>query len=165
MSYSRAAVQAGFRQKGTADGSQLLYDLMKPRKTRLRNARQLLKRAREQHDQAAIHSWEPSEPAECVTKCFYSFENGLTAAAEALGKRWTTKHYEKVALATQLFRDGDFKSDISSRLSELNDLRKDVQYGEPGANLLSVDMEDILSELEDFLDDVDSIVSDLAGGN
>lgn len=126
---------------------------------RIGKARQRLKTAREQWEQAAVNSWEPAEPAECITKCFYSFENGLTAAMLAAGKKPTTKHYEKAKIATQLFREGFLKTDVSDRLVQLNDLRKDVQYGDPGEALASVDLEDIVSELEAFLNEVDQIVA------
>jgi uncharacterized protein (UPF0332 family) len=127
---------------------------------RLAEARQRLKAANEQMGQAAVHSWEPAEPAECVTKCFYAFENALTAAALAVGQKTSTKHYEKAKLATQLTKKGILKTDVSDRLIELNDLRKDVQYGEPGQALANADLEDILAELQAFLDEVEQIVAD-----
>lgn len=119
---------------------------------------QRLRTAKEQWQQAAVHSWEPAEPAECVTKCFYAFENALTAAVLAVGKKATTKHYEKANLAASLVKKGVLKTDVSGRLTELNDLRKDVQYGEPGQALANADLEDILSELEAFVEEVEAIV-------
>jgi uncharacterized protein (UPF0332 family) len=131
---------------------------MADREKELVSARQRLDTAKEQWEQAAVHSWEPAEPAECVTKCFYAFENALTAAMLALGRKPTTKHYEKAAIAAELATSGSLKTDISDRLSELNDLRKDVQYGEPGQALANADLEDILSELEAFLSEVEDLV-------
>src|SRR3954469_19091741 len=79
---------------GLIQGSEFTK-LMATKKQRIREARGRLKTAKEQWNQASVHAWEPAEPAEAVTKCFYSLENALTAAATALGERWTTKHYEK----------------------------------------------------------------------
>lgn len=133
---------------------------MTTKKQRVRKAKRLLETAKEQLGQASVHAWEPAEPAEAVTKCFYSLENALTAAATALGQRWTTKHYEKARLAKRLAADGKLSTDISERLTELNELRKNVQYGEPGAALLEADLEDILGEVEGFLDEVENLIDD-----
>jgi len=93
-----------------------------------------------------------------VTKCFYAYENALVAAATALGVPWTKKHYEKAELAKRLFEDNKLKTDISDRLVQLNELRKDVSYGDPGEELSNVDLEDVVSDLEGFLDEVDEVV-------
>lgn len=127
-------------------------------KKQVRQARQRLTLAKEQHDSAAVNAWEPAEPAECVTKCFYALENALTAAVLVLGETPTTKHYEKSNLAKQLASQSKLKQDISKRLNELNDLRKDVQYGQPGTELANADLEDILGEIEGFIDEVESLV-------
>ena len=124
----------------------------------MREAEQRLQTARKQWDQAAVDSWDPAEPAECVTKCFYGFENAVTAAAIALGEKWTTKHYEKADLAHRLAATGRLKTDISERLVELNGLRKDVQDGTPGEALVDADLEGMVSELESFLDEVEDLV-------
>ena len=124
----------------------------------IKEAQQRLKTAKEQWNQAGVHSWEPAEPAECITKCFYAFENALTAAALACGEKITTKHYEKANLASKLVKLKVLKTDISDRLVELNDLRKDVQYGEPGHALANADLDEIMGELEEFLEDVEQVV-------
>ncbi|MFI5070566.1 MAG: hypothetical protein ACHP8A_06725, partial [Terriglobales bacterium] len=59
---------------------------------RLKEAGTHLARARDQFGRASVDSWEPADPAECVTKCFYSYENAVVAAATALGASWTKKH-------------------------------------------------------------------------
>jgi hypothetical protein len=43
----------------------------------------------------------------------------------------------------------------------LNDLRKDVSYGEPGYDLDNEDLEDLGSELEDFIDEAEEVLSKL----
>lgn len=44
--------------------------------------------------------------------------------------------------------------DVGDRLKELNELRKDVAYGEPGPDLEEVDVEDLAAELETFIEEV-----------
>ena len=134
--------------------------MTKIKKAQIAEARRLLKRAQEQLDQASVASWTPQEPAECVTNAFYAYENGLMAAARALGKPKTTKHYEKVKLAAALYSDNDLKTDVSSTIQNLNELRKDVQYGEPGLELNTLDLADVVAELEDFLTEVEEIIKD-----
>jgi hypothetical protein len=134
------------------------------RKSRgLRKAQELLRVSNEQCDKASTASWEPEDPVECVTFAFYAYENAVVAAAEAVGKRWTKNHYEKAELAEHLVRDGKLKTNVSSQLTRLNTLRKDVSYGEPGENLSRVNLEDLVSELYSFLSEVETLVSSLEG--
>lgn len=135
--------------------------MAKSKKDRLSEARAHLARARDQWHRAAVDSWSPAEPAECVTKCFYSYENALVAAATALGTPWTKKHYEKAALAKRLFEQNKLKTDISDLLVRLNELRKDVSYGDPGEELSEVELEGLVSGLELFLDEVGELVRSL----
>lgn len=81
--------------------------------------------------------WEPADAAEAVTFAFYAYENAVVAVAELNGRRWTKNHYEKAELAHELFEQGLLTSDVSDRLKEFNDLRKDVAYDEPGPELRS----------------------------
>ncbi len=135
--------------------------MAKSKKDRLREAEAILRRARDQWQGAAVDSWEPAEPADCVTKCFYSYENALVAAATALGIAWTKKHYEKASLSKRLYEQNKLKTDISHLLVRLNELRKDVSYGDPGEELSQVDLEDLVSELEHFLDEVGELIASL----
>ena len=96
-----------------------------------------------------------------MTKCFYAYENALVAAATALGAAWTKKHYEKAGLAKSLFEQNKIKTDISDLLVSLNEQRKDVSYGDPGEELSEVDLEDLVSQLEQFLDEVGELVANL----
>ncbi len=137
------------------------WELAKSKRNRLKEANSHLERARAQWDSAAVDAWEPAEPADCVTKCFYSYENALVAAATALGTVWTKKHYEKAALAKRLFEQNKLKTDVSDLLVRLNELRKDVSYGDPGQELSEVDLEDLVSQLELFLDEVGELVASL----
>ena len=83
----------------------------------------------------------------------------MVAAATALGAAWTKKHYEKAALAKKLFDQNKLKTDVSNRLVELNELRKDVSYGDPGEQLMEVDLEDLVRDLELFLNEVDELIA------
>jgi len=67
----------------------------------------------------------------------------------ATGGARTQRHYENADLALKVHQDHGLR-DISERLTELNDLRKDVSYGEPGDDLGEVDLEDLVSELGSF---------------
>jgi len=136
---------------------------MATKKERIGEARQRLKTARDQWHRAAVASWEPIEPAECISHSFYAFENAVTAAVLAVGLKTTTKHYEKEALASQLVAQGKLKTDVSERLNELNSVRKDVQYGEAGASLIEIDLEDLVAELDEFLSEVEHLVNESEG--
>jgi hypothetical protein len=135
--------------------------MAKSKKDRLKEANAHLARARDQWDRAAVDSWSPEDSAGCVTKCFYSYENALVAAATALGTAWTKRHYEKADLARRLFEQNKLKTDISDLLVRLNELRKDVSYGDPGVELSQINLEDLVSELESFLGEVGELVSSL----
>lgn len=137
--------------------------MTKSKKERLKDADAHLVRARDQWNSATVDAWEPEEPADCVTKCFYSYENALVAAATALGVAWTKKHYEKADLAKKLYKENKLKTDISASLVKLNDLRKDVSYGEPGEKLSEINLEDLVSQLEHFIEEVDELISDVEG--
>jgi hypothetical protein len=102
--------------------------------------------------------WEPADAVEAVTFAFYAYENAIVAIAELNGRRWTKNHYEKAELAHQLSEEGLLTTDVSDRLREFNDLRKDVAYDEPGPELAQLDLEGVATELERFIDEVTALV-------
>ena len=53
--------------------------------------------------------------------------------------RWTRNHYDKAELAASLARDGKLTKDLHDLMLHLNDVRKDISYGEPGSDLLDED--------------------------
>jgi uncharacterized protein (UPF0332 family) len=126
--------------------------------SRLKQVHSYLQRAKEQYDEAAVHSWEPEQPADCVTKCFYSYGNALSALATMFGLEVPQNHYDKAALARRFFKEGKIQEDIHDRLLHLNELRKNVSYGEPGKELAETDLEDLVTELEKFIGEVEDIV-------
>ena len=101
-------------------------------------------------------SWEPQDPEQAVTWAFYAYENCLAALAERYGRKLTKNHREKAELARRLHADGLISRDIGYELEELNSLRKDVQYDEPGPELEEIDLEDLAIELEQFIDEINS---------
>jgi hypothetical protein len=126
--------------------------------SRLELANKYLRRAKEQYDEAAVDSWEPQQPADCVTKCFYSYGNAISAAAAAVGLDIPENHYDKAKLANRLFKEHKVSIDMHDLLLELNELRKNVSYGEPGPELAETDLEDLLDGLEQYLGDVQKLV-------
>ena len=115
--------------------------------------RTLLERAKEQYDEAA----------DCVTKCFYSYENAVSAVGVFLGLQLPANHYEKARFARQFAEEGKLRTDVHDRLLDLNELRKNASYGEPGPELAKVDLEDLVSDLETFLEEVEGLIDGSTG--
>lgn len=120
-------------------------------------ARSKLHIARSHLERVSVASWDPPDPEEAVTWAFYAYENAVVAAAEILGLPWEKNHYSKARLAKKLHEQGKVSRDLSSELLKLNDLRKDVAYGEPGPELEEIDLEDLAIELEKFVDEVEAL--------
>src|SRR5947207_1095088 len=135
--------------------------MTKSKKQRLRDARASLMLAQAQLERAQVAWWEPSDPADCVTNAFYDYENAVTAAMLARGRKRTHRHPEKVAMARELYEENLLKTDVSSLLQTLNDARKDVQYGEPGYQLRQIHLESLVSDLEEFTDEVEAMLNEL----
>jgi hypothetical protein len=91
----------------------------------------------------------------------FIYENAVVAGAIALGYEWQATHPSKVEVAQRLVREGRVKTDVGERLTDLNKLRKDVSYGDPGDELGEVDLEDVVAELDAFIDEVDDLLSSL----
>ncbi len=87
---------------------------------------------------------------------FYAYENCVTALAEMHGRSWNKNHFDKVRLARSFYADGLISRDIGDELEELNSLRKDVAYEEPGPELAEKDLESLSSELEEFVEEIES---------
>jgi len=127
----------------------------------LEEAREHLDLARAQWDKASVAWWPPTDAPSCVTNAFYAYENLVVAVAAAHGRKWEKSHYKKAELATALFSDKILSVDVSNTILELNNLRKDVSYGEPGDELADADLESIVSDLETFIEEVEGIVGEL----
>ena len=118
-------------------------------------ARQHIARARRQLEIVQVAAYDPDDPEEAVTWAFYAYENCVAALAERFGRKWTRNHREKADLARWLHTEGLISRDIGDELEELNSLRKDVAYDEPGPELGERDLEDLANELEEFIDEID----------
>lgn len=130
---------------------------------RVKEAKELLALAKEQLDQAQTDWWEPAQPASCVTNSFYAYENAVSAAIVVVGRARTRKHHEKAQLAKKLFDEQKLKTDVSDTLSELNNVRKDVQYGEAGGLLAGYDLESMVANLESFVLEVEELIHEIEG--
>jgi uncharacterized protein (UPF0332 family) len=127
----------------------------------LKSARKHLTLAMRQRDRASTDAWEPTDHASCVTNVFYAYENLIVATAEASKKPWRKNHYKKAELAGEFAKSGILSKDLSDEILRLNDLRKDVSYGEAGEELGNEDLYDLVDELETMIDEVESIIAKL----
>jgi hypothetical protein len=125
----------------------------------IKEAKKKLTLARSQLERVQSACWDPSDAIEAVTFAFYAYENALEAVTEARGEKFTRKHWEKSKIAGNLKKKGILSLDIEKRLCDLNDLRKSVSYGEPGPALQELDLEELATQLENFIDEVENIVS------
>jgi len=123
----------------------------------LKGARSKLELARNQL-QRVHDAVEMEDPEEAVTWAFYAYENAVVAAAEREQLPWKKTHISKQDVAEKLHRRSVLSRDISDTLHDLNELRKDVAYGETGADLEALDLEDLEAELEHFIDEVAAFV-------
>ena len=121
----------------------------------LEQARQFLARAKSQLERVQIAADDDGQdPENAVMWAFYAYENSVITLAKMHGRAWTPNHYAKARLARDLYADQLISRDIGDELEELNRLRKDVAYGEPGAELEEKDLEMLASDLEEFIDDI-----------
>ena len=123
-------------------------------------ARQHINRAKRQLEKVQAASWEP-DPESAVTWAFYAYENCVIALAEMHERSWAKNHVDKVRLARAFYAEELISRDIGDELEELNRLRKDVAYDEPGADLDERDLEMIASELEEYIDEIESLMGAL----
>ncbi len=123
----------------------------------LRKARSKLEVARNQLER--VHdAVEMEDPEETVTWAFYAYENAVVAAAEKERLPWKKTHISKQDVAEKLHRRGLLSKDVTDTLRDLNELRKDVAYGEVGEDLQAVSLEDLELELEQFIEEVADLV-------
>ena len=122
----------------------------------IEEAGQHIARARRQLNRVQVASWDPQDHEQAVTWAFYAYENCVAALAERYSRRWAKNHREKAELARRLYDDGLVSRDVGDELEELNTLRKDIAYDDPGSNLLERDLEDLAIELEQLIDEIDS---------
>lgn len=108
--------------------------------------------------QAASREPDDDDREVAATWAFYAYENCVVAVAEALERPWQRVHQRKADLARALYREGIVSRDLRETLEELNEIRKNVQYGEPGLELLDLDLEELASQLKAFYDEALQII-------
>ncbi len=124
----------------------------------IQEAQKALERAKEQLERVQVAWYEPADPVEAVTWAFYAYENAVVAVAEAQGVKWEKNHVKKAELAGLFASKGILSTNVEDQLYELNDLRKDVAYGEPGDELEQLDLEELVIELENFIEEVERVI-------
>lgn len=122
----------------------------------IRQAVECLVRAKKQLErvQLAANDEHP-DPESAVTWAFYAYENCVIALAEMHERNWARNHLAKARLARAFFAEELISRDIGDELEELNRLRKDVAYDEPGQELEERNLERLASELEEFIDEIE----------
>ncbi len=115
--------------------------------------------ARQQLGRAQVAGFEPVDWAELSIWAFYTLENAVIAAADHFNRPWERTHSSKVKVARRLHAD-DGLQDVSQLLVDLNELRKSEAYGEVRLSP-SMDAEDVLAEVEQFIE----AVAQLVGGD
>ena len=94
-----------------------------------------------------------------MSNVFYAYENLIVAVAELNGIRWKRNHYDKADLAATLAQQGKLKKNVRDLILHLNDVRKDISYGEPGSDLRNEHLEQLVTNLEHMVDEVEELVS------
>ncbi|MCY4659318.1 MAG: hypothetical protein OXF93_05835 [Acidobacteria bacterium] len=120
-------------------------------------------RARRQLERVQDAAWDPPDAEQAVTWAFYAYENCIVALAELHDRPWKKNHREKAELARRLHADGLVSRDVGDTLEELNRLRMDVAYDEPGPELRDTDLEALAGDLEEFMDESDDAIDAHAG--
>ena len=115
-----------------------------------------LDRAKKHLERVQNEAYGDGDPEEAVTWAFYAYENCVSALAETLGRTRTHDHAQKAVLARAFHAEQLVSLDAGDLLVKLNRLRKDVEYGEPGGDLMEVDLENLSSDLEGYIDEVES---------
>ena len=115
-------------------------------------------RAQRQLERVQVAAWDPPDAEQAVTWAFYAYENCVVALAELHDRKWKKNHREKAELARHLYADGLVSRDVGDTLEELNRLRMDVAYDEPGPELQETDLEALADGLETFLNEIASLV-------
>ena len=122
----------------------------------LEEAESHLSTAQKHLERVQNEAYGDGDPEEAVTWAFYAYENCVSALAETRGRSWTHNHVQKADLARAFHAEQLVSQDVGDLLEKLNRLRKDVEYGEPGSDLLEIDLEDLSSKLENYIDEVES---------
>ena len=121
-------------------------------------ARAAIDRAKRQlaRVQAALQG--ATDPDEVVTWAFYAYENCVVALAEYLDISRQRSHPDKVRIARLLHRQRKVTVDVGDLLERLNELRKDVAYGDVDTSLEEEDIQEIATGLAGFVEEVEDLI-------
>ena len=111
--------------------------------------------AQEHLKRAQTAAWDPVDWVELSTFAFYCLEAAVMAAAAHVGYNVPPSHPAKARAATDLARDHGL-TDVSTLLYDLNAARKSSAYGDTA--FPNLDAEDVVRELEDYLDEVGTLL-------
>ncbi len=112
------------------------------------------------HLKRVLGAWdEPTDWDDLSLYGFYCMEAAVEAAARHFGMETSRKHWEKADIALEL-HDRHGLPDVSGLLSDLNNARKAVAYGDVKAPEL--DAEKLAIQIEEYVSVVEAILA--AGG-
>lgn len=112
----------------------------------------------QRHLSRVLSAWtEPIDWDDLSLYGFYCLEAAVEAAALHFRLRTTKKHWEKVDLAVKLHEEHGFP-DIGDLLSNLNNARKAVAYGD--SELPELDAEDIATQIEEYVEKVAALIGE-----
>jgi len=123
-------------------------------------AAEKLKLAQKHLDRVRAAWTEPTDWEDLFLYGFYCLEAAVEAAAIHFKLGTSRKHWEKVEIASKLHKKKGLP-DVTELLRDLNEARKAAAYGD--IPLPELDAEDIASEIQEYVDAVEAILS--AGSN
>lgn len=91
---------------------------------------------------------------------FYALENAVIAAAKLLNlhRKKKRSHKTNIRLADKLLAQRAVASDISELLEKLNAARQRATYDDPKKAVEGLDLEDVLSQVEQYIDEVKAML-------
>jgi hypothetical protein len=117
-----------------------------------------LELARTQLAKVQVAAVDPVDWSDLSLYSFYALENAVAAAADAAGVSWKQTHPSKIDASVELNSHYGLP-DIADLLRDLNAIRKSSAYGEY-LTAHRWDAEDIASQVEAYIDAVDTFVLD-----
>ena len=111
----------------------------------------------QRHLERVQTAWDdPTDWSDLALYGFYCLEAAVEAAALHAGVPTTTKHWEKVDVASELHERYGLP-DVASLLGDLNDARKAAAYGD--IDIPDLDAEEVATEIEQYVDAVSALLA------
>jgi hypothetical protein len=101
-----------------------------------------------EHLERALPAVEADDYTEAVTWLFVSLEAAITAIADRHDVSTPPKHWKKVEIAEELFREGHIAVDFGPVLRTLNDARKEAIYEGEEPDLDGQSLGDVATDVE-----------------